>query len=81
MIKFKPGDRVVVSTTNHFAPGAVGTCKKFLWETKLVVGTTNSYLVAFDEPHPFDMDGDGPYFQAEMLETALSFVEPPQSSA
>ena len=81
MIKFKPGDRVAVSLTNHFAPGAIGTCKKFLWETKLVEGNANSYLVAFDEPHPFDADGDGPYYQAEMLETALSLVAPPPDAA
>ncbi len=76
--KFKIGDRVKISNDYHWAKNATGQISKcqFLLEdeewiencyrdVESLKGKIRFYWIKFDSPH-FDVDGDGPYSEAEI---------------
>lgn len=84
---FSAKDRVRISTDYHWARGANATiCSPPEYITSLapgwdgltrtvqaVRGPLTLYWVRFDDAQT-DADGDGPYFEAEIEETALSAI-------
>lgn len=86
-MSFSVNDRVRVSLDYHWARGAEATiCSPpdYIsslapgWNalTRTIQGATGLltfYWIRFDEPQR-DADGDGPYFEAEVDEAALSSI-------
>ena len=88
MSKFVANDRVRVSPDFFWARGAVGTISEpppevialsGPWEGNLTrqersaLGEATVYWVWFDEPQ-LDADGDGPYRDGQIHETAMTLV-------